>query len=299
MRQRLLLVAVLLTLAACGGDEPSSGPKVPAATALVPAWAQVSKEQIAEAERLRVPVAFENAIGMRFVLILAGTFPMGSAADDREIEGFDGFEEPRTTEVHSAFYLGIFEVTNEQFRSFRSDHHTREIDGSGDEAQQPIGSLHFEDTTAFVEWLGKRDVGRAYRLPTEAEWEYACRAGTKTRYWWGADEISIAQYANVRDLTWNKQHGITKAGYVYPVEDGYVTTAPVGSFKPNPWGLYDMLGNAWELCEGRYDPTRGGHVARGGSCADGPIHALPTTRMWYVPAPPSVGFRLAASLEDK
>lgn len=257
----------------------------------VPPWARVAPEQIAEARKHGVPAAFENDLGMRFVLIPAGTLRVDRAAADAE-----GVED-LGTEVRSAFYLGVHEVTNGQFRAFQADHHTHGVEGvATDGDRQPVGSLDFEDTTAFAAWLGEREPPRTYRLPTEAEWEHACRAGTRTRQWWGEHDAPIAQYANVRDLTWNGKYGITAADHVYAVEDGYVAAAPVGSFDPNAWGLFDMLGNASELCSGPYDPRRGGHVARGGSYADGPPRVLPTARLWFTPSPPNIGFRLVSPL---
>ena len=98
--------------------------------------------------------------------------------------------------------------------------------------------VSLDDARAYVAWYDSRHEG-SFRLPTEAEWEYAARAGTETNFFWGDDTKSAPQYANVLDS-------------YFDVEDGYARTAPVGSFSPNPWGLYDMVGNVWEWTSSRY-----------------------------------------------
>jgi formylglycine-generating enzyme required for sulfatase activity len=112
----------------------------------------------------------------------------------------------------------------------------------GDE--HPVVNVSWNDAVALAEWLTKTE-GRHYRLPTEAEWEYAARAGTRTRYWSGDDPQSLLRSANVFDADsarlWPQWRQMALPG-----SDGYTFTAPVASFAPNPWGLYDMLGNVWE-----------------------------------------------------
>ncbi|MDR2485655.1 MAG: SUMF1/EgtB/PvdO family nonheme iron enzyme [Treponema sp.] len=130
-----------------------------------------------------------------------------------------------------------------------------------------------------IRWTVTRDLAaNGYRLPTEAEWEYACRAGTVTRYWSGNEEESLAGKANVADQTGKaKYSGWTAVN----IRDGYAETAPVGSYAPNPWGLYDMHGNVYEWCWDWYGgygsaaqtdpagPSSGGiRVVRGGSWGD-------------------------------
>ena len=141
----------------------------------------------------------------------------------------------------------------------------------------PVVNVSWNDAAAFCVWLSKKE-GKKYRLPTEAEWEYACRAGTTTRYSFGNDPEGLVKYANSWDAgvieKWPAASNRLKGN------DGYIFTAPVGSFLPNPFGLYDMHGNVNQWCadwfgkdyysvSGVDDPqgpaTGTQHVLRGGS----------------------------------
>ncbi|MGM0653785.1 MAG: formylglycine-generating enzyme family protein [Thermodesulfobacteriota bacterium] len=108
----------------------------------------------------------------------------------------------------------------------------------------------WNDAKAFISWLNGK-TGKRFSLPTEAQWEYACRAGTGTFRYWGDGEGTACPYANVNDLTSKR---INKFSWEnFNCEDGYAGTSSVGRFKPNNFGLYDMLGNVWEWCEDGYD----------------------------------------------
>ena len=98
--------------------------------------------------------------------------------------------------------------------------------------------------------MAQQKEGKTYRLPTEAEWEYACRAGTTTRYYSGDDPETLAKVANIADATFKAT--FPNAKYTIKASDGYVFTSPVGSFKPNAYGLYDMHGNTWQWCADWY-----------------------------------------------
>ncbi len=113
----------------------------------------------------------------------------------------------------------------------------------------PVVCINWPEANAFAAWMRQR-TGKPYRLLTDAEWEYVVRAGTTTRRWFGDGRERVCEYANVSDATKASELG-QKAdpAQVFGCRDGYVFTAPVGRFKPNPWGLHDLFGNAWEWTE--------------------------------------------------
>ncbi len=243
--KRVAVAVVLLALigaAACGGDEPEPGIDVPP-------WAKVAPEQIAEAKKHGVPVAFENDLGMRFVLIPAGTFLMGSPDDE---EGRDEEEIQHEVTITKPYYMQITEVTNRHYRQLREQHDSGAYKGrSLNMPEQPVVRVSWSDASGFAADLTVPNSRRAYRLPTEAEWEYACRADTPHQFWWGVSEERAGQHANVWDRTAVRELG-DERGYVFDTEDGYAVSAPVGVFRPSPWGLYDVLGNVWEWCSDWY-----------------------------------------------
>jgi formylglycine-generating enzyme required for sulfatase activity len=108
--------------------------------------------------------------------------------------------------------------------------------------------LSWNDATAYVAWLAKK-TGKGYRLLTEAQWEYAARAGTTTRYSFGDDEKDLCHHGNGVDATAKSKIAGAEKWSAAPCSDGYAYTAPVGSFLPNKFGLYDMHGNAWQWLE--------------------------------------------------
>jgi len=171
-----------------------------------------------------------NSIGMKLVHIKPGRFLMGEGRQaSRRLDVVRA--EGRPVTLTHGFYLGAFEVTNGQFSQFKK--HPRPKYQKSD--THPVEPVTWRDAQEFCRWLSERE-HRLYRLPTEAEWEYACRAGTQARLYWG-DQFWDRNKANLGGLKFD--HETWK-------DDGYEYTAPVGMYPPNPWGLFDMIGNSWE-----------------------------------------------------
>lgn len=170
------------------------------------------------------------------VEIPAGTFQMG------DTQGIgDDDEQPTHTVKVSRFALSRYEVTFGQYDVYaRLTGRTAPRDHGWGRGRRPVIGVTWHNAMAFVAWL-REVTGLPFRLPSEAEWEYAARAGSRdTRYSFGDDPRKLCQYGNIADK-------LTKTGWRdKQCSDGFVTTAPVGSFKPNAFGLYDMEGNVWE-----------------------------------------------------
>jgi formylglycine-generating enzyme required for sulfatase activity len=159
--------------------------------------------------------------GIVFIYIPGGSFMMGSP----EGEG-DNDERPQHRVTLNGFWMSRYEITQPQFTSIMREYQSR-FEG----ANRPVEQVSWEDATEFCERLTARS-GTTVRLPTEAEWEYACRAGGTTRYYWG-DEMD--------------------GSYCWYEKNSGGETHPIGTKKPNAWGLYDMNGNVWEWCQDWYD----------------------------------------------
>jgi sulfatase modifying factor 1 len=130
----------------------------------------------------------------------------------------------------------------------------------------PVGNVTWNDAVAFGEWLSAQE-GKRYRLPTEAEWEYACRAGTTTAWQQGNDPEGLASVGNVWDAAAQKYFSKNSSSYpAINASDGGEFTAPVGRFRSNSFGLYDLHGNVWEWCQDRYD--REAYQRRWGTTSD-------------------------------
>ena len=232
-----------------------------------------------------------GGVSLDFVLIRPGTFQMG-ASDEPPI---------RQATVSAAFYLGKHEVTQAQWERVMG---TNPAQFKG--AQNPVDSVSWKDVRDFLVRLNARERA-TYRLPTEVEWEYACRAGTTTAYFWGDSFDGEYAWASTNST------GPVPAGAAKPVKGNggqdegsvrYNAPQPVGTRRPNPWGLYDLSGNLWEWCQDRVaipDPDEGEQadlttcrVLRGGSWNHPSLFCRSAQRFSYPPTERSciLGFRL-------
>jgi formylglycine-generating enzyme required for sulfatase activity len=223
-------------------------------------------------------------IKLEMVKIPAGTFLMGSADND---EDTDDDEKPQHQVNLQEFYLGKYPITQEQYQAIMGNNPSK----FKDNPKNPVEKVSWNDAQEFCQKLNEK-TGNIYRLPSEAEWEYACRAGSQTRYYFGDDEKVLGEYA------W---HG----------ENAGSNTHPVGQKKANKWGLFDMSGNVWEWCEDGWHknyenaPTDGSawndnhsqtnrRVRRGGSWYRNPRNCRSACRNYYGYRYSSYGFRVVS-----
>ncbi|MCP4699715.1 MAG: SUMF1/EgtB/PvdO family nonheme iron enzyme [Gammaproteobacteria bacterium] len=196
--------------------------------------------------------------GLDFVRIKGGCFQMSSPKSEKGRYKDEGSQHKVCVKD---FWLAATEVTNAQYRKFKPKHNSKEYEKNslnGD--SQPAVYVSWQDAVAFTEWLNRQHKGRyEFRLPTEAEWEYAARAGTTTARYWGDDPNAACKYANVRDKTLKQAFGWSD---IHNCTDGYAVTAPVGRFRPNGFGLYDILGNVWEWTCSKWENPYNGEEKR-------------------------------------
>jgi len=270
-----------------------------------------------------------NSLGMKFVRIPAGDFVMGSPESEPNRSPDETRHRVRITKP---FWMGATHVTVGQFAAFAEATGYRtaaERDGFSNgiwnlqekkwnrlegaswknpgfpqDENHPVVAVTWNDARAFCAWLSAQE-HRSYRLPTEAEWEYACRAGVTTAYPWGDNPDDGQGWANCDDVVSKKEFNLFPA---FNWSDGWYYTSPVGTFRPNAWGFYDMIGNALQWCGDWYGEYPGGpaddpqgaptgreRVLRGGAFVYGPKHCrcafrgrnVPELRNYYV------GFRVA------
>ena len=280
-----------------------------------------------------------NSIGMKLVLIRAGNFRMGSPDSDKDAQAA---EKPQhRVRIKNAFYLGKYEVTRGEFRKFVTATKYRtdaEKDGKGgwgytgkkgaeferkpeftwrnasfeQTDAHPVVNVSWNDAVAFCQWLNKKE-GKTYRLPTEAEWEWSCRAGAIERWSSGDKEDELKGSANIPDASLKAK--LADANWAKNWDDGAPFTSAVGKYKANKFGLHDMHGNVWEWCSDSYDeryyansptndpqgPETGSpRVCRGGSWHDGPVLCRSAFRGWDSPWVRRfyLGFRLALSSKE-
>ena len=230
--------------------------------------------------------------------------------------------------ISKPFLLSKYEVTMEEYARFAYDTGRSAPGDSGfgaelNKAQRrhlPVINVSWEDARDYALWLSKK-LEKRFRLPTEAEWEYAARAGTRTRRYWGddAEHKQACRYANGlarQNKEYLKGRGYNIAWGAHDCEDLYAYTAPAGQFEANGWGLYDMLGNVWEwvadcyhedykdapadgtVWEEQHGCDSGRRVIRGGSWSDEPESLRSAYRVGGSPVTRSddLGFRLAQGL---
>lgn len=175
---------------------------------------------------------------MEFVWVKPGTFSMGSSESG---PGGTADEYPRhEVVIGNGFYLGKYEITQSQWVTIMGTAPWTGKQNVQRHRDHPAVYISWTSVQEFLHRLNEAAEEQLYRLPTEAEWEYACRAGTATRWFFGSDESRLANYA------WFIKNG-PKAGLKY--------AQPVGEKLPNPWGLYDIYGNVWEWVEDWHTPS--------------------------------------------
>ena len=271
------------------------------------------------------------------VVIPAGRFVMGAAPGEEEREDvptqFRGLSQPRVALQIRAFALGRYEVTRGEFAAFVAE--TGHVLGGGCYAtndqgkwtldarldwrnpgfvqndRHPVVCVSWNDAATYVAWLNRK-TGKNYRLPSEAEWEYATRAKSQTARPWGDAAGDACAHANVWDLSAKEKYA---EGKHIPCSDGFVHTAPVGSFAANAFGLHDMVGNVWEWVQDCWNETLASmpadgaarltgdcrlRVGRGGSWESGPGIARTAFRYRDIPGlrERQLGFRVARNLPE-
>jgi formylglycine-generating enzyme required for sulfatase activity len=227
-----------------------------------------------------------GGVKLELVLIPAGEFMIGSPDSDED--AFFGEKPQHRVRITKPFCLGKYLVTQEQWEALTGSNpsHFKGL-------KNPVDSVSWEECQLFLDRLNRRQGNPAgkFQLPTESQWEFACRAGSRARYYFGDDEDHLGEYA------WYEKNSGRR-------------THPVGEKKPNTWGLYDMHGNVWEWCADRWDggyytnslmddptgPSGGSsRVVRGGGWLDYAGHCRSASRGRYAPASQRyfLGFRVA------
>jgi formylglycine-generating enzyme required for sulfatase activity/class 3 adenylate cyclase len=244
------------------------------------------------------------------VVIPAGSFQMGAAPGENQRYEVPTTESGRDEPQHQVtfakpFALGKFDVTRAEFAVFAQatnfrprpgcatsrrgawepqEQATWQEPGFDQTERDPVVCMNLLEIGSYLSWL-RRTTGKEYRLPSEAEWEYAARGGTTTTFYWGDNVEEACGYENLADATYKAKYG----GGMVECADHYPETAPVGSFKPNPFGLYDMVGNVYVLTADCWNESYAGAPGDGsawttGDCERHPARAASfgVTRLWAV-----------------
>lgn len=285
---------------------------------------EAKRRQQAAGPATRRTVNLGEGMSIEMVLIPGGEFVMGSptgAADERP---------PVRVKIDGPFWMSVAEVTNEQYARFNPGHDSR-VESKNtyqfgihgypmNQPWQPVVRVSWQEAMEFCRWLSS-EAGDEFMLPSEAEWEYACRAGTSTAMFYGDLDTDFSRYANLADATLSEfasnpytvdepLKNPTKYDDWIPkdvrFDDGTLLTGRPGTYQPNPWGLVDMHGNVAEWTRTTYWPrlaesiasegtdTTGHKVVRGGSWRDRPYRSTSSFRLSYLPYQRvyNVGFRV-------
>ena len=233
------------------------------------------------AAQAQLEVAINEALSLSFVQIPAGSFTLGDAQGQAD-------EKPLQPVKLAAFYMQRHEISRAQYAAFAKQQqvpsrgcwyfngkwqYDKKLNwqnpGYAQAPNEPAVCISWQDVKAYINWLNSHSKAYFFRLPSEAEWEYAARAGSASTYFWGEKAASLCDYANSADQSILRLFPNFSAA---PCHDGFERSAPVGSFLANPWGLYDVYGNAWEWVQDcwneRYDKSRAdGQARQSGDCA--------------------------------
>jgi formylglycine-generating enzyme required for sulfatase activity len=296
---------------------------------LEPARAKIVQSQAGAQTRRTIDLG--DGVTMELTLIPAGSFVMGS--DDGCLD-----ESPRSVvKIDRPFWMGVCEVSNAQYRRFDPLHENGYLDQNHkdhttrgyplDDPSFPAIRVSWRQAAEFCRWLGSK-TGEPFGLPTEAQWEWACRAGSDQAFWYGDKNADFGKFANLADVSIKllAVTGINPQPIPNPdkyedwipkdarFDDGQKILCAVGQYQPSPWGLKDMHGNAWEWTasrmmpypysdgDGRNDAAGGDkRVVRGGSFYDRPYRATASYRLAYEPWQRvyNVSFRVVCAAELK
>ncbi|MCG8036130.1 MAG: formylglycine-generating enzyme family protein [Candidatus Thiodiazotropha taylori] len=249
-------------------------------------------------------ILLERELAGEFINVPEGSFLIGGLKD----QGNSPIKQRYRVTI-KAFELGKYEVTKGQFAAFvEATGYQTEAEksvggrlgcygviafsrksayvpgtswrdsGFSQGADNPVVCVSWNDAQAYIEWLNSRSK-KNYRLPTESEWEYAARAGSESQFSFSGSDHDLCGYGNVFD---KKAGSVNRGKYPVPCNDGNMFTAPVGSYKPNSWGLHDMHGNVWEWTEdcrnySYWRPPHDGSAWKDGDCSD----AMKRGGSWY------------------
>ena len=269
--------------------------------------AEAQRRQASTAQPITRTVELGDGVAMQLVRIPAGQFVMGNQA------GTAGERPAARVQIEKPFWMGTLEVTNQQFNQFNPLHDSR-VESKNtyqfgihgypvNHPSQPVVRVSWDEAMAFCDWLFRR-TGQKFSLPTEAEWEYACRAGTDTPMYYGGLDTDFSRFANMADAKLSEF-----ASDPYTVDrplknppkyddwipkdarfhDGALLTVTPGTYMPNAWGLFDMHGNASEWTRTSYQSTdnpdnsasHGRKIVRGGSWRDRPQRCTSSFRIDY------------------